>query len=122
MDFKANEKAIKIFIPALFIAMKRKDTPLTAKVFAGITVAYALSPLDLIPDFIPVLGLLDDLLILPFLAALAIKFIPEKIMAECKAEAAGLWQEGKPKKWYYGIPIVACWILIIVWFVLQFAD
>ena len=117
MNLKEKAKAIKIYIPALFIAMKRKDTPIAAKIFAGITVGYALSPIDLIPDFIPVLGYLDDLIILPLLAALAIKFIPSEIMEICKAEAEGMWKDGKPKKFYYAIPIIILWLVIIGWVV-----
>ncbi|ANB60480.1 YkvA family protein [Anoxybacteroides amylolyticum] len=113
MNLKEKAKAIKIYIPALFIAMKRKDTPIAAKIIAGITVGYALSPIDVIPDFIPVLGYLDDLIILPLLAALAIKFIPDEIMEICKTEAEGMWKDGKPKKWYYAIPIIVFWILIV---------
>lgn len=118
MKLKEKANALKVYIPALFIAMKRKETPIAAKIVAGITVGYALSPIDIIPDFIPVLGYLDDLIILPLLAALAIKLIPKEIMDACKAEAAGLWKNGKPKKWYYAIPIIVLWIVIaaiVVW-------
>jgi len=117
MNLKEKAKSIKIFIPALFIAMKKPNTPILAKILAGITVGYALSPIDLIPDFIPVIGYLDDLIILPLLAALTIKFIPEQILEECKAEAKEMWKDGKPKKWYYAIPIVFVWLLIIWWIV-----
>ncbi|CCQ95530.1 conserved hypothetical protein [[Clostridium] ultunense Esp] len=117
MDLKEKAKTIKIYIPALFIAMKRKDTPIVAKIFAGITVGYALSPIDVIPDFIPVLGYLDDLIILPLLAALTIKLIPDEIMKECKAESEGMWKDGKPKKWYYAIPIILLWLIVIGWIV-----
>jgi Uncharacterized conserved protein len=112
MDLKEKAKKIKVYLPALFIAMKKKETPLSAKIAAGITVGYALSPIDIIPDFIPVLGYLDDLIILPLLAALAIKLIPKEIMEQCLTEAEELWKNGKPKKWFYAIPIVALWILI----------
>jgi len=54
MNLKEKANALKTYILALFIAMKRKDTPIVAKIFAGITVAYALSPIDVVPDFIPV--------------------------------------------------------------------
>lgn len=64
MDLKARAKKLKTDIPAVFLALKDKETPFTAKIFAGITVAYALSPIDLIPDFIPVLGYIDDLILL----------------------------------------------------------
>lgn len=100
--------------------MKRKDTPIIAKIFAEITVGYALSPIDLIPDFIPVLGYLDDLIILPLLAVLAIKFIPAEIMEECKVEAEGMWKDRKPKKRYYAIPIIFLWLVIIGWIVSKF--
>lgn len=118
MSFKEKAKTIKIYIPALFIAMKRKDTPIIAKIFAGITVGYALSPIDIIPDFIPVLGYLDDLIILPLLVALTIRLIPSEIMELCKLEAENMWKDGKPKKWYYGVPIIVFWIilvLIVIW-------
>lgn len=109
---KANE--IKKNIAALFIALKKKETPWFAKLVAGIAVTYALSPIDLIPDFIPVLGYLDDLLILPLLITLAIKLIPHEVMETCKVEAEGLWKNGKPKHWYYAIPVIILWILLLV--------
>ncbi len=113
MSLKERAKALKIYVPALFIAMKRKDTPVSAKILAGITVGYALSPIDIIPDFVPVLGYLDDLIVLPLLATLAIRRIPKEIMDDCLSEAEGLWAAGKPKKWYYAIPIVLLWAVII---------
>ena len=97
----------------MFLALKDKQTPILAKVFAGITVVYALSPIDLVPDFIPLLGYLDDVILLPMLVALTIKFIPDEVLEEKRQQAKGMWQDGKPKKWYYAIPIVLIWILII---------
>ena len=114
MDLKARAKKLKTDIPALFLALKDEKTPILAKVFAGITVAYALSPIDLVPDFIPLLGYLDDVILLPVLVALTIKFIPDEVLEEKRQQAKGMWQDGKPKKWYYAIPIVLIWILIIV--------
>ncbi len=113
MMIKERAKKLKTDVPAVFLALKRKDTPVMAKVFATLTVAYALSPIDLIPDFIPVLGYLDDLLILPGLVAITVKLIPSGIFEECRIEAAGLWEGGKPKKWFYAIPIALIWLLII---------
>lgn len=113
MNLKERAKAVKIYIPALFIAMKRKDTPVSAKIVAGVTVGYALSPIDVIPDFVPVLGYLDDLIILPLLASLAIRLIPKEIMDECKTEAEGLWVGGKPKRSYYAIPVALLWTVIL---------
>ncbi|MFZ7121190.1 MAG: YkvA family protein [Eubacteriaceae bacterium] len=120
MNLKSKAKEIKIFIPALFIAIKRKDTPILAKVFAGVTLIYALSPIDLIPDFIPILGYLDDAIILPLLATLTIKFIPTEIMDECKTESEGIWTNGKPKKWYFAIPTLIIWLLICRWLIMKF--
>lgn len=114
MDLKARAKKLKIDIPAIFLALKDKETPFMAKLFAGITVAYALSPVDLVPDFIPVLGYLDDMVLLPMLVTLTIKFIPNEVLDEKRQQAKGMWQEGKPQKWYFAIPIVLIWILIIV--------
>jgi len=93
--------------------MKKKETPVAAKILAGLTIAYALSPIDLIPDFIPVLGYLDDLIILPLMVALTIKLIPAEVFVECRKEAENLWAGGKPKKWYYALPIILIWLLIV---------
>lgn len=112
MTLKEKAKVLKQFLPALFLAMKRKDTPLAAKIVAGVAVGYALSPIDLIPDFVPVLGYLDDLIILPMLVALAIKLIPMEIMEACRVEADEVWKNGRPKNWYYAIPIILIWIVI----------
>ena len=113
MNLKARAKKLKTDIPALFLALKDKDTPILAKIFAGITVAYALSPVDLVPDFIPVLGYLDDVILLPMLVALTIKFIPKDVLERNRKQAGSMCRDGKPKKWYYAIPIVLIWIFII---------
>lgn len=115
MNLKERAKKLKMDIPAIFLALKDKETPIIAKIFAGITVAYALSPIDLIPDFIPVLGYLDDVILLPAFVALTIKFIPNDILEKNRKLSEGMWENGKPKKWYYAIPIVLIWILIVIW-------
>ncbi len=114
MTLKERAKRLKSDVPAVFLALKDRRTPLSAKIFAALTVAYALSPIDLIPDFIPVLGYLDDLLILPALAAAAIHFIPKDVMEECRRKSEGMWENGKPKKWYFAVPIVVFWIIILM--------
>ena len=113
MSLKDRAKQLKTDIPAVFLALKRSETPWGAKVLAALTIGYALSPIDLIPDFIPVLGYLDDLIILPAMVALTVRLIPAEVMADCRAQAEGVWQNGKPKRWYYAIPIVAVWLLIV---------
>lgn len=113
MNLKERAKKLKTDIPAIFLALKEKDTPVIAKIFAGITVAYALSPIDLIPDFIPVLGYLDDVILLPALIALTVRFIPKDILERSRRLSEGLWENGKPKKWYYAVPVVFIWLLVI---------
>ena len=118
MKLKERAKRLKTDIPALFLAMKDKETPAAAKILAAITVAYALSPIDLIPDFIPILGYLDDLILLPALVALTVKLIPKDVFEKNRALSEGMWENGKPKKWYFAIPIVLIWILII-WLIVR---
>lgn len=118
MNLKERAKKLRIDIPAIFIALKKKETPFAAKLLAGITVGYALSPIDLIPDFIPVLGYLDDLIILPAFVSLTIKLIPQEVMEQCRMESENLWANGKPKKWHFALPIAFIW-LIIVFFIVR---
>lgn len=118
MDLKERAKKLKTDIPAIFLALKDKETPLAAKIFAWCTVAYALSPIDLIPDFIPILGYLDDVILLPALVVLTVKLIPEDIMERNRRPSAEIWKNGKPKKWYYSIPIILIWLLII-WLIVK---
>lgn len=113
MNLKETAKRLNTEIPALFFAMKSKETPFIAKIFAGITVVYALSPIDLIPDFIPVLGYLDDVILLPLLIVLTIKFIPKDTFEYCKQQSEGIWKDGKPKRWYYAIPFFLIWTFIL---------
>jgi len=122
MKIKERAKKLKRDIPTVFLALKDKETPIPAKIFAALTVVYALSPVDLVPDFIPVFGYLDDVILLPALVALTIKFIPKDVLEKNRKAAEGLWKDGKPKKWYYGIPFVLIWVVIIglivkvIWF------
>ena len=122
MNLKERAKKLKTDIPAVFLALKKKETPVLAKICAGATILYALSPIDLVPDFIPVLGYLDDVIILPALVALTVKLIPHELFEQCRSESEGLWQDGKPKKWVYALPIAAIWLLILflvaraIWF------
>ena len=118
MKLKERAKKLKTDIPAVFLALKHSKTPVLAKITATVTVCYALSPIDLLPDFIPVLGYLDDVIILPSLIALTIKLIPKDVWMECREKSEGMWADGKPKKWYYAIPIVTIWA-IIIWLILK---
>ena len=113
MNLKEKAKNLKTDIPTIFLSLKDKETPIIAKIFAAITVAYALSPVDLIPDFIPVLGYLDDVILLPMLIALTLKFIPRDIYDKNRKLAEHMWDGGKPKKWFYAIPIVIIWLVLL---------
>ena len=118
MTLKEWAKKLKRDVPAVFLALKDLETPLFAKIMAAVTVAYALSPIDLIPDFIPVLGYLDDVLLLPALIALAIKLIPKEVWKRCQAESENMWVDGKPEKWYFAVPIILIWLLIL-WLIVK---
>ena len=118
MNIKERAKQIKTDIPALFLALKSPETPIIAKTFAVITIVYALSPIDLIPDFIPVLGYLDDVILLPALITLTIKFIPKETFEKCRKEAQNILQKKPVKKWYYAIPVLSIWLLIL-WLIIK---
>lgn len=118
MNLQERAKKLKTDIPAVFLALKRKETPWPAKILAGVTVCYALSPLDIIPDFVPVLGYLDDVILLPMLVALTVKLIPDTVLADCRRQAEQMWKDGKPKKWYYALPVVLLWLLL-AWLVVR---
>lgn len=104
---------------ALYLAARDPRTPWYAKLLAAIVVAYAFSPIDLIPDFIPVLGYLDDLILLPLGIALAMKMVPGPVLAECRAQAKQTVANGKPVSRIAGIVIVALWLMMaalcVVW-------
>lgn len=114
MTLRERAANLKRDIPAVFLALKSQKTPIFAKFLAAVTVAYALSPIDLIPDFIPVLGYLDDVLLLPGLVALTLRLIPEEVLTECRIKAQGMWQGGRPKKWYYALPVLIFWCLVLL--------
>ena len=120
MNVKEKVKKIKGKLSALYLAYKHKDTPIAAKILICITLGYALSPIDLIPDFIPVLGYIDDIIIVPILIVFSIRLIPKNVMLECEEQAKAIWKNGKPKRWYYAIPIIFIWVIIISSIILKF--
>lgn len=107
---KQKAKHLKSEAQVLLIAYKDKQTPLSAKILIGITVGYLLSPIDLIPDFIPVLGLLDDLIIVPLLITLSIKLIPESVLADAREKVKNNPQRYKKNNWVFAVVIVFIWI------------
>jgi len=113
LTLKQKAKELKSEAQVLVIAFRDSRTPLSAKILIGITVGYLLSPVDLIPDFIPVLGILDDLILVPLLIALSIKLIPVKILEEARHRAKLFPQSLKKTNWAFGIVIIILWIMML---------
>lgn len=103
---------LKQDVYALYLAYRDPRTPWYAKAFAGLVAAYAFSPIDLIPDFIPVLGYLDDLVLVPLGIALAVRMIPAEVMADCRARAVEASRAGKPVNWAAAAVIALIWIML----------
>ncbi len=112
-DLKQKVRQLKGEIQVLVIAYFDKRTPLVAKLVIGLTVGYLLSPIDLIPDFIPVLGLLDDLLLVPLLIMLSIKLIPTAVLAEARQKAKENPKSLKKNNWIVATLIVLTWFTIL---------
>lgn len=106
---KAKAAALKREVFALYLAARDPRTPWYAKCFLICVVAYALSPIDLIPDPVPILGYLDDLLLLPFGIYLALRMIPPEILTDCRAMAASTAQT-MPRNWYVAGGIILLWL------------
>ena len=98
---------------AMYFVMKHPKTPLYAKVLAAIIVGYALSPIDLIPDFVPILGYLDDVILLPLGIALVIRLIPKNILEACRQEAKINPPATKPTIWVAAYVIVMLWLIVV---------
>jgi uncharacterized membrane protein YkvA (DUF1232 family) len=109
---KSNAYKLKKEIKTIYFAYQRKDIGILPKVIIFLTIGYALSPIDLIPDFIPILGYLDDLLILPFLISLSIKLIPKNVIEECRIKAENEKIDLK-KNWFFGFLFISFWFFII---------
>ena len=103
-------RRLKVEVYALYLAFKDPRVPWYARVFAAIVVGYAFSPIDLIPDVVPVLGYLDDLIVVPLGVALAIKMIPPHVLAECREKA----REAKDRP----VNRVAAVVIVLVWIAL----
>jgi len=124
-SWKEKAKQLKTDTYALYLAYKDPRTPWYTKVFIAIIVGYALSPIDLIPDFIPVLGYLDDLIIIPAGISLSLKMIPKEVLEECREKAKYELRNSKPKNWVAAVIIVLIWLLVVylfLTFVLQIAS
>ena len=103
-------RGLKVEVYALYLAYRDPRVPWYARVFAAVVVGYAFSPIDLIPDPVPVLGYLDDLILIPLGIALAIKMIPPPVLAECREKARNAKDRPVSK--------VAAVVVVVVWFTL----
>jgi uncharacterized membrane protein YkvA (DUF1232 family) len=118
-ELKQRARRLKAETFVLYLAARHPDTPWYAKLLVAAIVAYAFSPIDLIPDFIPVLGYLDDLVLIPIGIAFAIKLVPPPVLSECRARAQEAMVNGKPVSRVAGAVVVIIWLamaaLCIVW-------
>ena len=112
--WKERAREIKSEVYALYLAYRDPRVPWYARAFAACVVAYAFSPIDLIPDPIPVLGYLDDLVLVPLGVVLARKMIPADVLAECREKARNQEAERKPRNWVAAGVIIGVWVLLAV--------
>jgi uncharacterized membrane protein YkvA (DUF1232 family) len=103
----------------MYLAYKDPRVPCYARVFAACVVGYAFSPIDLISDPIPVLGYLDDLVLIPLGVTMAVKMIPPAVLAECRVQAQEVMKRGQPVNRAAAVVIIAIWVLLaglaVVW-------
>jgi uncharacterized membrane protein YkvA (DUF1232 family) len=111
---KERARVLKAEVVALYLAARHPRTPWYAKALVVAIVAYALSPIDLIPDFIPVLGLMDEIILLPFAIVLAVKMVPGDVMAECRARASQQHLTGSWMGRAGAALIVLFWLALVV--------
>ncbi|MEW6673169.1 MAG: YkvA family protein [Thermodesulfobacteriota bacterium] len=110
--WKQKAHSLKKETFAIYLAYKDPRVPWYAKLLAACVVGYALSPIDLIPDPIPILGYLDDLVLVPLGIALVVRLIPPDILEECRQKAETAFRRGKPKNWIAGAIIISIWIIV----------
>lgn len=110
-------RSLKSHLMTLWFSRKHPETPLVAKVSAIVVVAYALSPIDLIPDFIPIIGYLDDMIIVPIGVYITLRLVPEHVLADSrvKAEAWLASNQARPKNYFVAFLFVCVWIAAAWW-------
>jgi len=108
--WKQWARKLKVEVYALYLAYRDPRVPWYARVFAACVVGYAFSPIDLIPDPIPVLGYLDDLILIPLGIALAIRMIPDEVLKDCREKARAA--EGRPVNRVAAVIVVAVWVVL----------
>jgi uncharacterized membrane protein YkvA (DUF1232 family) len=110
--WKQRARQLKMETYAVYLAYKDPRVPWHARLFAACVIGYAFSPIDLIPDFVPVLGYLDDLVLVPLGIALALRMIPPAVMAECRVKAREVIAQDKPVNRTAAAVVVATWMFL----------
>lgn len=116
MNIKERAKDLKSKVPVVFLSLKDSRTPWYAKILATLTIFYALSPIDFIPDFIPILGYLDDIILLPGLIFLTVKLIPKGVWEDNLKRSETLILK---KRWYYSSFVIAIYIALLTFIILK---
>ena len=112
-SWKRRARQLRADTYALYLAYRDPRVPWYAKALAMLLAVYALSPIDLIPDFIPVLGYLDDLILVPLGVLLVVRMIPPTVWEECRAEAAKWPSQDRPRSWAAAAIVVTLWLLLV---------
>jgi uncharacterized membrane protein YkvA (DUF1232 family) len=112
--WRQRAKQLKIEIYAIYLACKDPRVPWYARIFAACVVEYAFSPIDLIPDPIPILGCFDDLILILLGVVITLRMIPDKVMTECRGRSQEIMRQSKPVNWIAAIVIIAIWISFAV--------
>lgn len=110
---RAHARTLKGEVAALALAYRDPRTPWYAKAFAGLVVVYAFSPLDLIPDFVPVLGYVDDLVLVPLGIVLALRMIPPEVMTDCRQASAAAQRDPGQRHWAGAALTIAIWLILL---------
>ncbi|MCS7282116.1 MAG: DUF1232 domain-containing protein [Anaerolineae bacterium] len=111
-SWKSRAQNLRADTYALYLAYRDPRTPWYARLFAALVVGYAFSPVDLVPDFVPILGYLDDLVLVPLGVLLALRMIPSEVWAESRERAREAMTADRPVRWA-AIVVIATWVLIL---------
>jgi uncharacterized membrane protein YkvA (DUF1232 family) len=112
--WKNRARTIKREVYTLYLAYRDPRTPWYGKAFAALVVAYAFSPIDLIPDPIPILGYLDDLILVPLGVMIAVRLIPPAVIADSRVKAEEILRSGKPVSWVGALIIGLIWVVLAI--------
>jgi uncharacterized membrane protein YkvA (DUF1232 family) len=112
-SLRTRARELKVELIALALAARHPDTPWYAKLVVAGCVAYAVTPVDLIPDAIPIVGFIDDLIFIPLAIALAVRFIPAPVLADCRTRSRAIEARAPRFSWWMWIVISAAWLVAV---------